>query len=178
MAESTHAPRHAAADEAEDTSLAAADRPTSILRRLRAWFRHFRRSRPFWGSLLLIGGAYFIAFPMIGAMTFLTTVGARALTPLLLGGGMIAAALVAMFAPKQRHFPALVAAMLSVASLPLANLGGWLIGMILGIVGSSMIFGWTPYTDKQLTKYAERDALRTQRRAIKHARRHSGDATD
>lgn len=138
-----------------------------------AWFRHFRRTRPFWGSLILIAGAYFIAHPMIGAMSFLTTVGARALTPLLLGGGMIAAALVALFAPKQRHFPAIVATMLSVASLPLANLGGWIIGMVLGIVGSSMIFAWTPYSDKQLARFAARDERRAARRAAKHAR-HSG----
>ena len=43
-----------------------------------------------------------------------------------------------------------VASMLAVAALPLANLGGLVIGTVAGIVGSGMVFAWTPYTDKQL----------------------------
>lgn len=162
---------------ATEPAIDDAPRSGGPLGRLRASFRHFRRTRPFWGSLILIAGAYMIAHPMIGAMSFLTTVGARALTPLLLAGGMTAAALVAFFAPSQRHFPAIVATMLSVASLPLANLGGWIIGMALGIVGSSMIFGWAPYSDDQLAKFAKRDELRAARRAAKRSRQHSGPVT-
>lgn len=106
-------------------------------------------------------------------MSFYVHMGTKGITPILLGGGMIAAALTAVFAPAQRHFPAFIAMMFSVASLPLANLGGWIIGMVLGIVGSGLCFAWTPYSDKQLAKFAARDERRAARRAAKHAR-HSG----
>ncbi|MGZ4451794.1 MAG: DUF6114 domain-containing protein [Nocardioides sp.] len=150
-------------------------------RRLRLGFRHLRRTRPFWGALVLLLGSYLIAFPLMGSgFAFITTIGARALTPLLISGGIAAAALVALFAPSQRHFPALVAAMLSIASLPLANLGGWIVGMVCGIVGASMVFGWTPYSDKQLARFAEREATRSARRELARAAKargkHSGIA--
>lgn len=142
------------------------------LTRLRQRFTRFRRTRPFWGSLILLAGAYFIARPLLGGtFEFYTTVGVRSITPLLLAGGMAAAACIALVMPAQRHFPAIVAMMLAVASLPLANLGGWLIGMVLGITGAGLVFAWAPYTDKQLARFAERDARRAERRAQRRAHR-------
>jgi hypothetical protein len=82
----------------------------------------------------------------------------------ILGGGMIAAAGVALVRPQQRHFPAIMAMIFSVASLPLANLGGWVIGMLFGIVGSGLVFAWTPFTDEQLARLAARAQRRAQRR--------------
>lgn len=148
------------------------DRPAGWLSRIRQRFTTFRRTRPFWGSLILLAGAWFVARPLLGGtFEFYTTVGVRSITPLLLAGGMAAAALTALVLPAQRHFPAIVAMMLAVASLPLANLGGWLIGMVLGIAGAGLVFAWTPYTDKQLTRFAERDAARATRRAARRAAR-------
>lgn len=142
------------------------------LTRLRQRFARFRRTRPFWGSLILLAGAWFIARPLLGGtFEFYTTVGVRSITPLLLAGGMAAAACIALVIPAQRHFPAIVAMMLAVASLPLANLGGWLIGMVLGITGAGLVFAWAPYTDKQLAKFAERDARKAERRAQRRSRR-------
>lgn len=149
----------------------AAARP-GRLRRARTGFTRFRRTRPFWGSLVLLGGAWFIASPLLGeSLEFYTTVGVRSITPLLIAGGMAAAAGIALVVPAQRHFPAIVAMMLAVASLPLANLGGWLIGMVLGIAGAGLVFAWAPYTDQQLARFAERDARRAARRTAKRAAR-------
>lgn len=134
-------------------------------------FARFRRTRPFWGAVILGLGAYFIARPLLGGtFAFYTTVGVRSITPLLLAGGMLAAAGVALVLPAQRHFPAIVAMLLAVASLPLANLGGWLIGMVLGIFGSGLVFAWAPYSEAQLTKRAEK---RDARAARKGTRTHS-----
>jgi len=87
---------------------------------------------------------------------------------------MFAAAGVAVVAPGQRHFPAIVASMLAVAALPLANLGGLVIGTVAGIVGSGMVFAWTPYTDKQLARFAAKAERKAARRAAKHALRTGG----
>lgn len=136
----------------------------SAWRKIRVW----QRSRPFWGSLLLAMGGYFVARPLLGgSMAFYTALGTKGMLPVLLGAVMIAAALVGLFVPGQRHFPAIVAAMVSVASLPLANLGGWIIGMLLGIIGSGLMFAWTPYTEKELARFAEKEARRAERRAAR-----------
>lgn len=154
-------------DAADRSAATTAARPTGAVQR----FHYFRRSRPFWGAIVLALGAWFIARPvMSGSMEFYTTVGVRGMTPMIIAGGMGIAAAVSLVVPAQRHFPALVAAMLSVASLPLANLGGWVIGMTLGIVGAGLIFAWTPYTPDQLARFAERDAARAARRA-RHSRK-------
>lgn len=137
---------------------------STIWHKIRVW----QRSRPFWGSVTLCLGGYFVAQPLLGgSWAFYTALGTRGLTPVLLGGTMIAAALIALFVPGQRHFPAIIAAMVSVASLPLANLGGWIIGMVFGIVGAGLTFAWTPYTQKELARFAEKDARRAARRAAR-----------
>lgn len=135
-------------------------------------FARFRRTRPFWGAVILALGAYFIARPLLGGtFAFYTTVGIRSITPLLLAGGMAAAAAIAVVLPAQRHFPALVAMMLAVASLPLANLGGWLVGMVLGITGAGLVFSWTPFSEKQLDRFAAKDAARAEKRTARRAAR-------
>ncbi len=129
-------------------------------------FAQFRRSRPFWGCLILALGGYFVMQPMFGgSMSMLMHMGVGGATVYILGGGMIAAAAVAFFAPAQRYFPAIMAMVFSVASLPLANLGGWIMGMVLGIVGSGMVFAWTPFSEKELAKQAEKQARRDAKRA-------------
>ncbi|KQY57052.1 MULTISPECIES: DUF6114 domain-containing protein [unclassified Nocardioides] len=127
----------------------------------------FRRTRPFWGCIILALGGWFVLKPVIGSAAMTLELGVGGVSGYILGGGMIAAALIAFVLPAQRHFPALIATMLSVASLPLANLGGWLIGMFLGIVGAGMVFAWAPYSDKQLAKFAARAERRAERKALR-----------
>lgn len=128
----------------------------------------WRRSRPFWGCLILALGGWSVMKPMVGAsFQMVVHMGMRGASPYILGGGMIVAALVALFLPAQRHFPAIMALAFSVLSLPFANLGGWIIGMVLGIIGAGLVFAWTPYSDKQLAKFAARDERRAARRAAK-----------
>lgn len=135
-------------------------------------FARFRKSRPFWGCLVLALGGYFVMQPMFGgSMSMLMHMGVGGATVYILGGGMVAAAAVAFFAPAQRYFPAIMAAVFSVASLPLANLGGWIIGMVLGIVGSGMVFAWTPFSEKELAQRAERAEHREAKRAAKQGKK-------
>ena len=44
-------------------------------------------------------------------------------------------------------------------------------GMVLGILGSGMVFAWTPYSDKQLARFAARDAAKAARAQQKQDRR-------
>ena len=57
---------------------------------------------------------------------------------------LILAGLLAWFTPAQRIFYGVLAALVSVYSLIGVNFGGFFIGMLLGIVGGSLIAAWTP----------------------------------
>lgn len=130
----------------------------------------WRSKRPLVGSIILALGGWFVMKPMVGAsFQMVVHMGMRGASPYLLGGGMMVAALMGVVAPSQRHFPAIMAMACSVLSLPFANLGGWLIGMVLGIIGSGMVFAWAPYTDKQLARFAAKEKRRQERKALKRA---------
>lgn len=107
-------------------------------------FRRWRRTRPFWaGALVIAGGSVILSHPL-GPLFVMVQLGAAALTTVAIGLILITGGLFIWFAPEQRHFVAIVLMICSVLSLVTSNLGGFLLGMILGMAGSSMAFGWRP----------------------------------
>ncbi|HET6861095.1 MAG TPA: DUF6114 domain-containing protein [Streptomyces sp.] len=113
-------------------------------RRLRAW----RRTRPFWGGLLLIlGGGELLLVPL-SPLTVLVSLGLGGLAAIGIGLALIVAGLFLWFLPHTRHYVSINALLLSVLSFAATNLGGFLVGMGLGIAGSAMGFGWTPARDE------------------------------
>ncbi|MDI2130029.1 DUF6114 domain-containing protein [Yinghuangia seranimata] len=119
------------------------DRHLPFPRERRA-LRRWRRTRPFWGGLyLVLGGTEIILIPM-SPLSILITLGVGGLAALGIGAVLVVAGLCLWFLPAQRHFVSLVALIASVVSFAATNLGGFLVGMALGIVGSSMGFGWRP----------------------------------
>ncbi|MGP3983135.1 DUF6114 domain-containing protein [Streptomyces sp. KR80] len=114
----------------------------------RAAFRSWRRTRPFWGGLLLmLGGAELILVPM-SPLTVLVSLGLGGLAAIGIGLALVVAGLFLWFLPHTRHYVSIHALILSVLSFAATNLGGFLIGMLLGILGSAMGFGWTPVTEQ------------------------------
>ncbi|WP_182377981.1 DUF6114 domain-containing protein [Nocardioides sp. WS12] len=112
------------------------------LRAVRLWFRAFRRSRPFWGAVWLgLGGAAVIHFSR-SPLTMVVGGGWNSSAGYILGGAMVMFALVAVFAPLYRGLCGIVGVLLGLAAFIAANLGGFLIGTLLAIVGGSMIWGW------------------------------------
>ncbi|WP_328528629.1 DUF6114 domain-containing protein [Nocardioides sp. NBC_00368] len=136
-------------------------------------FKRFRRTRPFWGSLILLWSSWLIGSSALSKhldFTIFAAFGNQTLPPVLISFTLAAAALIAMFMPSQRTFPGIVSVALAIAALPLANLGGLVIGTVAGITGGALIVAWTPYTEEQLAKMAEKDA---RKRARKEARKSS-----
>ncbi|MFI5622340.1 DUF6114 domain-containing protein [Nocardioides sp. NPDC051685] len=134
-------------------------------------FKRFRRTRPFWGSLILLWSSWLIGSSTLSKQldfTIFAAFGNQTLPPVLISFALGAAALIAMFLPSQRTFPGIVSVALAIAALPLANLGGLIIGTVAGVIGGALIVAWTPYTEKQLTEMAEKDA---RKRARKDARK-------
>ncbi|WP_176733188.1 DUF6114 domain-containing protein [Streptomyces agglomeratus] len=111
-----------------------------LRRRLRAW----RRTRPFWGGLLLmLGGTELLLVPL-SPLTVLVSLGLGGLAAIGIGLALIAAGLFLWFLPHTRHYVSVHALLLSVLSFAATNLGGFVVGTVLGIAGSAMGFGWTP----------------------------------
>ena len=108
----------------------------------RSWFRAFRRTRPFWGGLWLgLGGAVVVHFAR-SPLAFAIGGGWNSTAGYILGGGMVMFALVAWFAPHYSGLVGVVVVLLALAAFIGANLGGFMIGTVLGIVGGSMVWGW------------------------------------
>ncbi|MBT2407286.1 hypothetical protein J7I97_35700 [Streptomyces sp. ISL-87] len=119
--------------------------PAEHRRRLRAW----RRTRPFWGGLLVVlGGAELLLVPL-SPLTVLVSLGLGGIAAIGIGIALIAAGLFLWFLPQARAYVSIHALLLSVLSFVATNLGGFLIGMLLGIAGSALAFGWTPLPDEE-----------------------------
>ncbi|MFE2250818.1 DUF6114 domain-containing protein [Streptomyces lavendulae] len=120
-------------------------RPAPSLRRLRTW----RRTRPFWGGLLLVlGGAELLLVPL-SPVTVLVSLGPGGIAAIGIGAALIVAGLFLWCVPQARAYVSVHALLLSVLSFVATNLGGFLVGMLLGIAGSALAFGWTPVTARE-----------------------------
>ncbi|MFJ8311987.1 MULTISPECIES: DUF6114 domain-containing protein [unclassified Streptomyces] len=107
-------------------------------------FRGWRRTRPFWAGLfLLLGGIELLVVPL-SPLTILVSLGLGGIAAIGIGLALAVAGLFLWFLPHTRHYVSVNALILSVLSFAATNLGGFLVGMALGIAGSAMGFGWTP----------------------------------
>ncbi|MET9546387.1 DUF6114 domain-containing protein [Streptomyces sp. NPDC006627] len=112
--------------------------------RQRRVLRRWRRTRPFWGGLLLLlGGAELLLVPL-SPLTVLVSLGLGGIAAVGIGIALVVAGLFLWFLPHTHHYVSVNALILSVLSFAATNLGGFLVGMLLGIAGSAMGFGWTP----------------------------------
>ncbi|MFJ6700155.1 DUF6114 domain-containing protein [Streptomyces sp. NPDC091272] len=107
-------------------------------------WREWRRARPFWGGLLtVLAGAEICVIPLAPLKVMLQQ-GIAGIPSVLMGLLMIVLGLSAWFAPHYRSLAGFVTVMIAVAALVMSNLGGFLIGTLLGVVGGSAIFAWKP----------------------------------
>ncbi|WP_425264368.1 DUF6114 domain-containing protein [Streptomyces atriruber] len=106
--------------------------------------RRWRRTRPFWAGLLMIlGGAELLLIPL-SPLTVLVSLGLGGIAALGIGIALVVAGLFLWLLPHTHHYVSVNALILSVLSFAATNLGGFLVGMLLGIAGSAMGFAWTP----------------------------------
>jgi hypothetical protein len=116
------------------------------LERWRAW----RRSRPFWGGLLLIlAGLELLAIPsgglvLKGAVKLSIYIGIGGVFGTLIAVLLIVSGLAIWFNQAHKTFYAIAGVLLGLASFPASNLGGFLIGMLLAVFGGAAAYGWLP----------------------------------
>jgi hypothetical protein len=126
-------------------------------------FRVWRGRRPFWGGLLVTLAGAEMTFLMKAPLGVLIHFGTEGIAGLLIPVVLLLVGLLLIFNPAQRMFYSVLAVLLSLASWVTSNLGGFIIGLLLGIVGGSMAFGWLPEQDrrrKRAERARDREALR------------------
>ncbi|MEV3987761.1 DUF6114 domain-containing protein [Streptomyces sp. NPDC049837] len=114
-------------------------------------FRDWRRARPFGGGLLLVlAGAELLLVPL-SPIPVLVSLGLGGIAAIAIGLALIAAGVFLWVLPHTRHYVSVNALILSVVAFAATNLGGFLVGTALGILGSALGFGWTP-ADEPVSK--------------------------
>ncbi|MEV4684269.1 DUF6114 domain-containing protein [Streptomyces kurssanovii] len=123
-------------------------RDEHYIRVLRRNFRTWRGQRPFWAGLLtLLGGIPIAYFPYatfkIGHMNLAmqTTAGAGSL---IIGVLLVTLGLTMWFQHIVRVFAGVATILLALVSLPIANLGGFVIGFVLSLTGGALSLSWVP----------------------------------
>ncbi|MFG3503999.1 DUF6114 domain-containing protein [Streptomyces sp. NPDC047821] len=111
-------------------------------------FRAWRGNRPFWGGLFtMIGGLPIAYLPYadlrLGNMTIAmaTTAGAGSL---IIGVLLVTLGLTMWFHSVVRVFAGIAAIVLALVSLPVANIGGFLIGFLCALIGGALSASWAP----------------------------------
>jgi len=118
------------------------------LRVFRRNFRTWRGSRPFWAGLyVLLSGLPIAYFPyahlQIGHLTLAmsTTAGAGSL---IIGVLLVVLGISLWFQKHVRTFAGVAAILLGLVSIPVSNLGGFLVGFLLALVGGALAVAWAP----------------------------------
>ncbi|MFG2905423.1 DUF6114 domain-containing protein [Kitasatospora sp. NPDC048286] len=104
----------------------------------------WRGRRPFWGGLLVTLGGAEILFTLKAPLPVLLHIGMEGLAGYLVPAVMVLCGLLILFNPAQRLFYSILAVLASLATWVTSNLGGFVVGMMLGVVGACLTFGWLP----------------------------------
>ncbi|GGW62700.1 hypothetical protein GCM10010381_54830 [Streptomyces xantholiticus] len=119
-----------------------------LLTAFRQRFGDWRGSRPFWGGLLtMLGGVPIVYLPYAAltldtlAIRIATTAGSGSLV---IGVLLVALGMIMWFQSHLRVFAGVAATVLALLSIPMSNLGGLLIGLLLALLGGTLSIAWTP----------------------------------
>ncbi|GAA1608499.1 DUF6114 domain-containing protein [Actinoplanes couchii] len=116
---------------------------------VRARFRRWRRGRPFWGGLfLLLAGLEMFGSANMELDDIQIHIGPQGFYSYLLPVMLIAAGVLTWYSPAQRLFYGVVGIITALYSFIGLNLGGWIAGMLLGIIGGALAIAWGPPATK------------------------------
>ncbi len=106
-------------------------------------FRIWRRTRPFWGGLIVIVGAGEMLVSEQAPLRIVTHIGIQGLAGYLIPAFMLLCGALLWLNPIDRIIYSLLALFLALGSWITSNLGGFFVGMVAGVVGGALAFAWT-----------------------------------
>ncbi|MDH6116224.1 uncharacterized membrane protein YhaH (DUF805 family) [Kitasatospora sp. GAS204A] len=118
----------------------AAPPPPVPARSFKAW----RGRRPFWGGVLVTLAGGEILLTMKAPLPVILHIGMQGMAGFLVPLILLLCGLLLLFNPAQRVFYSVLAVLLTLATWVTSNLGGFLLGLLLGLIGSTLAFGWLP----------------------------------
>ena len=106
-------------------------------------FRTWRKSRPFWGGVITILGALELLALMWGGPIQLTLIqGIAGIGTIAISVTLVAMVLISWAQPHLRTITGILIVIIGLVSMTVSNLGGFVIGMLLTVIGGSLIFSW------------------------------------
>jgi uncharacterized protein DUF6114 len=112
-------------------------------------WRRWRTSRPFWGALFIIGSGVEILLAVKAPLPIVLHVGMQGMVGYLVPVVILLCGVLLLASPAQRLFYSTITAICALASWATSNLGGFVLGMLLGLVGSALAFAWAPDKKKK-----------------------------
>ncbi|MCX4749915.1 DUF6114 domain-containing protein [Kitasatospora sp. NBC_01287] len=110
----------------------------------RRTFKGWRGRRPFWGGVLVTLAGGEILLTEKAPLPVVLHIGMQGLAGYLVPLILAACGLLLIFNPAQRLFYSVLAVLLTLTSWLTSNLGGFFLGLLLGLIGSTLAFGWLP----------------------------------
>jgi hypothetical protein len=140
---------------------------------VRGWnaFTKWRRTRPFWAGLWTLISAFWLwSVPFLFEVAVnhklnLSVSGVAGISTMAIVPMMIVMALAVWFAPSYRVFAGVFTIICALLSMVVSNFGGFILGMLFGVLGGGLAFSWSPrLTEEQIAAQeraaqAYRDAL-------------------
>jgi hypothetical protein len=117
--------------------------PGMFLQAARAW-RSWRQTRPFWGGLLVLLAGLEILLTERAPLPIMVHIGLQGIAGYIIPAVMVLLGLLLLFNQAQRMFYSLLAVLLALGSWITSNLGGFFVGMLLGVLGGALAFAWQP----------------------------------
>ncbi|WCN79752.1 DUF6114 domain-containing protein [Micromonospora sp. LH3U1] len=114
------------------------------VREPRGRWRRWRRGRPFTAAVLIALGGTEMLVTLRAPLGVLLHIGPQGLAAYLVPTILVLCGVLLITTPQQRVFYALVSLVLGLVSWLTSNLGGFVIGMLLALVGGALAFAWTP----------------------------------
>ncbi len=114
------------------------------VRRTGGRWRRWRRARPFTAGLLIALGGAEMLLTLRAPLGVLLHIGPQGHAAYLVPALLVLCGILLITTPQQRVFYAVVSLVLGLASWLTSNLGGFLVGMLLALVGGALAFAWTP----------------------------------
>lgn len=96
---------------------------------------------------MLAGGQLWLS-TSLNPLHFEISFGPTGFLVVLLPLALLLCGLLAWLTPQHRYFYGIIGMVTALYSLLGLNLGGWFFGMLFGIIGGSLVVGWTPVTPR------------------------------